>query len=108
MARANRQRAGVACTPKDPLRKANKQLNLRPRFVCGLGLLLEPIVDIFAGHVLCQVVAFLNFPLELVPLPVDLTQIVIGEFAHFSLTFRVSCFQFPSMRFQSIIASIIQ
>jgi len=63
----------------------------------------QPVVDVFAHHVLGQTVTLLDLAFELVTLSVDLGEIVIGELA--PLLFDRPCFQFPSMRFQSMSCS---
>ena len=61
-----------------------------------LRLTLQPIIDIFAHHILGQAIALLDDSFELLAPSVDRGQI------HFSLILPCACFQFPSMRFQSI------
>jgi hypothetical protein len=64
-----------------------------------LRLTLQPIIDVLAHHIPGQAIALLDDSFELLAPSVDRGQI------HFSLILPCACFQFPSMRFQSMVVT---
>jgi hypothetical protein len=67
-------------------------------------LTIVPVVYILPDLILLITVPLLNFTFELISSTVDRGQVASESLPHCSLTLPLTCFQFPSNRFQSMLA----
>jgi|SRR5580700_4951469 hypothetical protein len=64
-----------------------------------------PLVDLFLCGVLRHAITLLNLSRELLAAARGLGKIILGEASPLLLGLTLSCFQFPSTRFQSMVNS---
>ena len=80
-----------------------RKTGFSPAFLTSLPALPAiPVIDVGLGAILLDAVALLDLAFQLVALAGDLVEIVIGKLAQCSLILPLTCFQFPSTRFQSM------